>query len=336
MTIENEDDFEEVTSDLNTEDTFDEADTTEQAPDDDASEAHSQILDSVNKYLGEEEPEVEETVVAEEAEPEVAEEPEQEEEPETEPEAEENAEETEETEEPSEFEARQIPYERFQKVIRQKNENKTDAETWRQIRKVYTEAGIKDEAYQTWSKLGVLVNTDMEKAKPFIEALAKAAGLQTVSAIPQDLQKMVDDGLVDEQAAHDIAAKSYKPVTDLGVDLPSFSPTTANPGEAVTELASSFDEAYPGIFTPKVVAGVMDEIKAEINEYETKYGMDFPPDRVVILAEQACKNAVKIARHKPAAEVGGRPLRPTAKPPSKGKTGSVRDFVRSNPFLTDI
>ena len=322
----------------------------------------SQILDSLKKYEEfredeedeveepeneeveevEESPEDSESSESSESSEQVEQETEEVEETETEEVAEtEETEDTEEAkaeEEPHPLENSTIPYKRFREVVQEKNLNKADAIVWRDIRKAYTEAGITDESYRMWSQLGITVNTKPQAAVPYIKHLAESVGLKVVESVPDELRTLVDQGEITESAAEKLARQRYAAQQELESTLPSFEPASVDPTEALKEVGQSYMERFPAVFQDESnIKFVLEDIDAQKAEYEAVYGSEIPAERLAILADRACQKVVKKTRTKPPeTAAASKPLR-ASKPQQKSTgTGSIRDFVRNNPYLKNL
>lgn len=341
-----EDDIAELTSDS---DFY--AEDTDTASDPNVSDTESQeILDNVGKFLAEDSDDLEEVVEdLEESEAdedesdsdEVAETEEKVEEDEVSDQEETSDEVEEETEEEEgNLDSQHVPYKRFAEVVKEKNINKADAETFRGLRKAYQEAEITDDTFQNWSKLGILINKDPEAAAPYVRALAESVGLKVSVALSDDLKKMVDDGEVEEEAAYRLAAQRLsEPRQADDIEVPSFAPTAPNPEEAMKQVAQLYEGQYKGFWTPEVIKKVTAGIEARKAEYERVYGQELPAERLSLLADEACKDVVKETRaaKMKRSTVAQKPLRPKRRAvTTNANPSSVRDFVSTNQYLKDI
>jgi len=98
-----------------------------------------------------------------------------------------------------------VPYERFQKVIAQKNEFKESAEQYTKITSYLDQHGINADEASTGLQIMALMKNDpaaaLEALTPFVDTLRKVTG----EAMPDDIRGKVDDGYMDEDTAMELS-----------------------------------------------------------------------------------------------------------------------------------
>ena len=102
---------------------------------------------------------------------------------------------------------------RWQQVNKELGEAKPLAERAKKLDQYLTETGITNTQFEDMLKIGALMNTDPAKAlealRPYVEALESYQGLR----LPDDLKKKLDDGVIDEETAKELAqARARKDV----------------------------------------------------------------------------------------------------------------------------
>lgn len=98
-----------------------------------------------------------------------------------------------------------VPYDRFQKVISQKNEYKEGHRQYQQITSYLAGNNINSEEASTGLQIMALMKNDPQKAlealTPYMETLRQLTG----EAMPEDIRERVDDGYMDEDAGKELA-----------------------------------------------------------------------------------------------------------------------------------
>ena len=98
-----------------------------------------------------------------------------------------------------------VPYDRFQKVISQKNEFKEGHRQYQQITNYLAENNINSEEASTGLQIMALMKNDPQRAlealTPYIETLRQITG----DTMPDDIRERVDDGYMDEDAGRELA-----------------------------------------------------------------------------------------------------------------------------------
>ena len=98
-----------------------------------------------------------------------------------------------------------VPYDRFQKVISQKNEYKEGHEQYQKITGYLSSNNINAEEASTGLQIMALMKNDPHKAlealTPYMESLQKVTG----NVMPDDIRARVDDGYMDEDAGRELA-----------------------------------------------------------------------------------------------------------------------------------
>ncbi len=98
-----------------------------------------------------------------------------------------------------------VPYDRFQKVIAQKNEYKESADQYTKITSYLDQNGINAEEASTGLQIMALMKNDpvaaLEALTPFVNTLRKVTG----EVMPDDIRGRVDDGYMDEDAGKELA-----------------------------------------------------------------------------------------------------------------------------------
>ena len=98
-----------------------------------------------------------------------------------------------------------VPYDRFQKVISQKNEFKEGHRQYQQITNYLAENNINSEEASTGLQIMALMKNDPQRAlealTPYMETLRQLTG----DTMPDDIRTRVDDGYMDEDAGKELA-----------------------------------------------------------------------------------------------------------------------------------
>lgn len=98
-----------------------------------------------------------------------------------------------------------VPYERFQKVISQKNEYKQGHEQYQKITGYLSSNNITAEEASAGMQIMALMKNDPQKAlealNPYMDALRQTTG----DVLPDDIRGKVDDGYMDEDAGRELA-----------------------------------------------------------------------------------------------------------------------------------
>lgn len=98
-----------------------------------------------------------------------------------------------------------VPYDRFQKVISQKNEYKEGHRQYQQITSYLAENNINSEEASTGLQIMALMKNDPQRAlealTPYMETLRQLTG----DTMPDDIRERVDDGYMDEDAGKELA-----------------------------------------------------------------------------------------------------------------------------------
>jgi len=237
-----------------------------------------------------------------------------------------------------------IPYDRFQQVIKQRNEYKADAEALRGIRKVYEDAKIDPSVFQGWNDLGLRLFTKQASAVQEIAQIAKQLGLRVESDIPADLKPFVDSGELDEGAARKLAQSRIANTIPQPspYSMPALQPSavqyTAEMASAeINEVGDDFRARYPDIFTDEVMKEAAAEISRLEAEAERLTGSKPSLDRYGMLANDACKIvAAKYRSKTKTPDVKALRTSQTSKVVSKKKYTSVADYIDNDPRLKNL
>lgn len=98
-----------------------------------------------------------------------------------------------------------VPYDRFQKVVSQKNEFKKDSEQYQKITSYLSTNNINAEEASTGLQIMAMMKNDpikaLEALTPYMESLRQVTG----DVMPDDIRNRVDDGYMDEDAGKELA-----------------------------------------------------------------------------------------------------------------------------------
>ena len=98
-----------------------------------------------------------------------------------------------------------VPYDRFQKVISQKNEYKEGHNQYQKITSYLASNNINAEEASTGLQIMALMKNDPQRAlealTPYMETLRQLTG----DVMPDDIRERVDDGYMDEDAGKELA-----------------------------------------------------------------------------------------------------------------------------------
>jgi hypothetical protein len=109
-------------------------------------------------------------------------------------------------------EGQRVPYDRFRKVLGERNEVRQERDQyyeghqqWQQVRSFMQENELEDQEVANAFKVLALAKQDPAQARQELQQMMDQLGQQTGEVLPEDLQTDVDDGLISEERAQELA-----------------------------------------------------------------------------------------------------------------------------------
>lgn len=227
-----------------------------------------------------------------------------------------------------------IPKARLDKVIRQRNELRPQAESWTNLRKAYEEAGVNDQAFEAIQEFGLMVARNDPSVKQRIEAMARAVGLRVEQDIPAELKQYVDAGTLDEEAARQIAMQNQNQNQSASAtaEMPKFSQgyTESHAQQDMDEVIEEYTESYGSLLNDtQVQKEIKQEFQKLINDAVELTGSKPALDKYGTLTRRAVQAVI---------EPRTRVQRPTEKPlrPSTKPSGSTKGISSAEEYVAKM
>lgn len=230
-----------------------------------------------------------------------------------------------------------IPFERFQEINNERKSYEGDAKAMRELRDFYREANIGDDEFKQFVSFAAALNTNPDSVKDRVRAMAEAVGFQVADKDHAEIDRMVQDGDVSEEAAERLRERvSSAPTSNY--EIPE-APSVAERGYSIDDAKADALEVWNGYqsklgdkWTEDMSNEVGSELKRIVAEATELTGREPAPEKLAHLTAKACQNVVK--KHtQPVKKPKNEPIRVSrkARSPRKVTADNLEDFIDSDP-----